>query len=157
MCNKDTDFAPNPAELKENTRWLMLLVTFMNGAAVRWWKKKTWGRHEERKEMSWNWWMNEWMNEWTFSLISLNWVPPDLYKINNRHAHRHFCESPDPSNFFLNHTTSPWNFQKWYEMFVYELTKNFFIMKWSSSKGASSSKGVSMYQVSFNSEKKKKC
>jgi len=35
MCNKDPNFEPNPAEFKENTRWLMLMTTFMNGARTQ--------------------------------------------------------------------------------------------------------------------------
>jgi hypothetical protein len=35
MCNKDPDFRPNPAEFKENTRWLMLMITFLNGARTQ--------------------------------------------------------------------------------------------------------------------------
>jgi hypothetical protein len=35
MCNKDPYFEPNPAEFKENSRWLMLMTTFMNGARTQ--------------------------------------------------------------------------------------------------------------------------
>jgi hypothetical protein len=35
MCNKDPDFEPNPAEFNENTRWLMLMTTFMNGTRTQ--------------------------------------------------------------------------------------------------------------------------